>query len=211
MLRHGIQQRTLRTEADLAEAKDYILLIADKIRRIEEGGTAVESLNKYCPWCEYRHLCAAYKDACENKNPLTKNDPNDIAAIAEDYENISARAKIIYARKEELADLLKIKLIGQDRLTAGGHNYSLGKTTTTNFNDVSQVINLMAEAAGVDYRQVLRQIGSIAKGKYEELLSSLKTVLPASDYFRLENNLEALMELEYTPRLQSTVIRKNQV
>ena len=132
-----------------------------------------------------------------------------IVSVIKEYEDISARAKIMYARKEELSDLLKIKLIGQDRLTAGGHNYSLGKTTVTNFTDIPQVINLLADAAGVDYRQVLRQIGSIAKGKFEELLSSLKTVLPASEYFRLENQLEQLTEQDYQPRLQSTVVRKN--
>ena len=40
MLRHGIQQRTLRTEHDLAEAREYILLVNGQIRKIENGGEA---------------------------------------------------------------------------------------------------------------------------------------------------------------------------
>ena len=109
MLRHGIRQRTTRTDEELDEAKEYIFVVNDRIKQIEAGKNALAILNKYCPWCEYRHLCETYKDACENDHPLTLTDPNDLQTIADEYEEISARAKIMYARKEELADLLKIK------------------------------------------------------------------------------------------------------
>jgi len=208
MLRHGVQQRTLRTEDDLLEAKEYILLVNAQIKKIESGGEATAFLNKYCPWCEYRHLCEVYKGACENDHPLTLEDPNDIQAIAEEYEDISARAKIMYARKEELADLLKIKLIGKDRLTAAGHYYSLGKTTVTNFTDVSRVITLLEEASRIEYQQLLNRIATIGKGKFDELMKALRQELPETDYLRLEMQLGDLVEFEYQPRLQSVSIRK---
>jgi len=208
MLRHGVQQRTLRTEDDLMEAKEYILLVNEQIKKVESGGEAAAVLNKYCPWCEYRHLCEVYKDACENDHPLTLEDPNDIQAIAEEYEDISARAKIMYARKEELADLLKVKLIGKDRLTAAGHYYSLGKTTVTNFTDVNRVITLLEAATRIEYPQLLNRIATIGKGKYDELMKALRQELPETDYLRLEAQLGDLVELEYQPRLQSVSIRK---
>ena len=208
MLRHGIQHRTLRTEEDLAEAREYILLVNEQIRRIEDGGEATAVLNRYCPWCEYRHLCETYKDACETDHPLTLEDPNDIQAIAEEYEDISARAKIMYARKEELADLLKIKLIGKDRLKAAGHYYSLGKTTVTNFIDVNRVIALLEETSRIEYPQLLNRITSIGKGKFDELMKSLRQELPEVDFLRLEAQVNDLVELEYQPRLQSVSIRK---
>ena len=209
MLRHGIQQRTSRTEEDLAEAKEYILLVNEQIRRIEGGDEALAVLNKYCPWCEYRHFCDVYKDACENDHPLTLEDPNDIQAIAEEYEDISARAKIMYARKEELADLLKIKLIGKDRLTAAGHYYSLGKTTVTNFTDVNRLITLLEDTSRIEYPQLLNRIASIGKGKFDALMKSLKQELPETEYRRLEAQVGELIELEYQPRLQSVSIRKS--
>jgi hypothetical protein len=208
MLRHGVQQRTLRTKEDLLEAKEYILLVNEQIKKIESGGEAPAVLNKYCPWCEYRHLCAVYKDACETDHPLTLEDPNDIQAIAEEYEDISARAKIMYARKEELADLLKIKLIGKDRLKAAGHYYSLGKTTVTNFTDVNRVIMLLEETSRIEYPELLNRLASIGKGKFDELMKSLKLELPEVDYLRLEAQVNDLVELEYQPRLQSVSIRK---
>ncbi|MBC8278016.1 MAG: PD-(D/E)XK nuclease family protein, partial [FCB group bacterium] len=178
MLRHGIQQRTFHTEKDLAEAKEYILLVNEQIRRIESGAEAPAALNKYCPWCEYRHLCETYKNACETDHPLTLEDPNDIQAVAEEYEDISARAKIMYARKEELADLLKMKLIGKDRLQAAGHYYSLGKTTVTNFTDVNRLITLLEKISRIEYPDLLNRIATIGKGKFDELMKSLRLELP---------------------------------
>ena len=208
MLRHGIQQRTLRTEKDLAEAREYILLVNEQIQRIEDSGEAPAVLNKYCPWCEYRHLCDVYKDACENDHPLTLEDPNDIQAIAEEYEDISARAKIMYARKEELANLLKIKLIGKDRLKAAGHYYSLGKTTVTNFTDVNRLITLLEDTSRIEYPQLLNRIASIGKGKFDALMKSLRQEIPEADFIRLEAQVQDLIELDYQPRLQTTTIRK---
>ena len=208
MLRHGIQQRTFRTEQDLAEANEYVLLVNEQIRRIESGVEASAALNKFCPWCEYRHLCETYKDACENDHPLTLEDPNDIQAVAEEYEDISARAKIMYARKEELADLLKIKLIGKDRLQAAGHFYSLGKIKGTNFTDVNRLIMLLEDTSRIEYPQLLNRIASIGKGKLDQLMKSLRLELPEGDFLRLESKVGQLTELDYQPRLQSTVIRK---
>jgi len=209
MLRHGIQQRTLRTEDDLLEAKENILLVNEQIKKIESGSEVAAVLNKYCPWCEYRHLCEVYKDACKNDHPLTLEDANDIQALAEEYEDISARAKIMYARKEELADLLKIKLIGKDRLTAAGHYYSLGKTTVTNFTDVNRVLTLLEEVSRIEYPQLLNRLATIGKGKFDELMQSLGRELPETDYLRLEAQLGDLVEFEYQPRLQSIAIRKS--
>ena len=211
MLRFGIRQRTSRTDDELEEAMDYILAINKRILQIEEGETAIESLNKFCPWCEYRHICLAYKDACETDHPYTISDPNDIQVIAGEYEEISARAKIMYARKEELAEMLKVKLIGMDRLQAAGHFYSLGKTTSTSFKDVNQVITLLEENSRIDYPMLLNQIATIGKGKFDNLLKSLKKSLSETDYLRLEAQLEEIIELDYQPRLQSTVIRKSKV
>ncbi len=209
MLRHGLQQRTFRTEEGIDEAKEFILLVNEHIRRIEDGGEAPAVLNKYCPWCEYRRLCETYKDACESDHPLTLEDPNDIQAIAQEYEDISARAKIMYARKEELADLLKIKLIGKDRLKAAGHYYSLGKTTVTNFIDVNRVITLLEEASRIEYPQLLNRIAAIGKGKFDALMKSLKRELPEGEFLRLERLTQELIKLDYQPRLQSTTIRKS--
>jgi hypothetical protein len=114
----------------------------------------------------------------------------------------------MYARKEELADLLKIKLIGKDRLQAAGHYYSLGKTTVTNFTDVNRVITLLETASHIEYPHLLNRITSIGKGKFDELMQSLKLEIPETDYLRLESQVNDLVELEYQPRLQSVSIRK---
>ena len=114
----------------------------------------------------------------------------------------------MYARKEELADLLKIKLIGKDRLTAAGHYYSLGKTTVTNFTDVNRVIMLLENVSHIEYPQLLNRLASIGKGKFDQLMKSLRQEIPEADYIRLEAKVNELTELEYQPRLQSTVVRK---
>ena len=115
-----------------------------------------------------------FQTECENDHPLTLEDPNDLQAIANEYEDISARAKIMYARKEELTDLLKVKLIGKDRLRASGHYYSLSKTTVTNFIDTAQIIYLLTETLKTDYKWVINQILTIGKGKFDTLMNELK-------------------------------------
>ena len=114
----------------------------------------------------------------------------------------------MYARKEELADLLKIKLINRERLTTVGHYYSLGKTTITNFTDVNRVIQLLSDASGYNFQEVVKRVNSIGKGKFDELMKSLKQEIPETDFIRLEAQVGKLMELEYQPRLQSVSIRK---
>ncbi|NQS98666.1 MAG: PD-(D/E)XK nuclease family protein [candidate division Zixibacteria bacterium] len=208
MLRHGIRQRITRTDEELDEAREYIFLINKRIQQIKDGKPALEILNKYCPWCEYRHQCNTYQDACKSDYPITLTDPNDLQAIADEYEEISARAKIMYARKEELAELLKAKLIGKDRLKAAGHYYSLSKTTVTNFTDPAKMINLLAGAFGTDPEWVINQVSSIAKGKFDGLMKELKKDMPEANYIQMQAQVQNLIELEYQPRLQTTAIRK---
>lgn len=116
----------------------------------------------------------------------------------------------MYARKEELSDLLKIKLIGQDRLNAAGHFYSLGKTTSTNFTDVNRLITVLENFSHIEYPELLNRIASIGKGKFDQLMKSLRQELPEGDFLRLESQVGKLTELDYQPRLQSTVIRNTQ-
>ena len=208
MLRHSIRQRITRTDEELDEAREYIFLINKRIQQIEAGKPALEILNKYCPWCEYRHLCNAYQDACKSDYPITLTDPNDLQVIADEYEEISARAKIMYARKEELADLLKAKLIGKDRLKASGHYYSLSKTTVTKFTDPAEMIHSLADAGNTNPEVVINQIVTIAKGKFDSFMRELKKNLPETEFNRLEIQTQQLIELEYQPRLQTTAIRK---
>ena len=208
MLRHNIYQRINRTDEELDEAKEYIFLINERIRQIENGKPALEILNKYCPWCEYRHQCNTYQDACNFDHPLTLEDLNDIQAIAQEYEDISARAKIMYARKEELADLLKAKLIGKDRLSAHGHYYSLSKTTVTNFTDPAKMIKLLTDAFETDPEWMINHISTIGKGKFDAIMKELKKDMSETDYTRLEAQVQDLIELDYQPRLQTTAIRK---
>ena len=211
MLRHGIIQRTSRTPDELEEAKDFMLMLAQKIRSIDPDICPPESLNSYCPWCEYRHLCEAYREACEDEYSAISVDPNNVEAIAKQYENTSARAKILYARKEELADILKMQLIGRDKLQTDAHVYRLGKTTTTGFTDVSEMIRLLSQTSGIGYEQIINSITTIGKGKFDEVLKNLKLELPEEDFLRFEAQMEELSFCSYQPRLQSTVRRKKQL
>ena len=209
MLRHGIIQRTSRTDEELEEARDFMLVLAQKIRSIDPDICPPESLNSYCPWCEYRHLCEAYREACEDEYSAISVDPNNVEAIAEQYENTSARAKILYARKEELADILKMQLINRDKLQTDAHVYRLGKTTTTGFTDVSEMIRLLSQTSGIGSEQIINSITTIGKGKFDEVLKDLKRELPEEEFMRFEAQLEELSFCSYQPRLQSTVIRKS--
>ena len=210
MLRHGIVQRTFRTAEELEEARDFMLLLAQKIRNIDPAVCPPESLNNYCPWCEYRQLCCTYKKVCEEEYTAISVDPNNVEAVAAEYENISARAKIMYARKEELADILKMQLIGIDQLKSAGHIYRLGKTTSTEFTDIAELIQLLSRTTGVASEQLINSLTSISKGKFDDMLKGMKKEFSEEEFLKFEARLEEFSRKNYQPRLQSTVIRKKQ-
>ena len=123
LLRHGILMETTRSEEDLAAARAYIAMLG---RQIESATDFPARLNENCAYCDHNALCPTYHRALLGKVEAVCQDERDLEAVAREREEVARLAKILYARKEALEKILKIRLQEVDRLelvTTGVRGY----------------------------------------------------------------------------------------
>lgn len=107
MLRHGVRQQTTRTEEQLADALAYVETLG---RQTETATEYPARLNTNCSYCDHRKQCPAYAEALKGKREFIVEDLADLEGVAREREEVARLAKALYARKEELEDILKAQL-----------------------------------------------------------------------------------------------------
>lgn len=135
---HGWQQCPTRTDADLAETVDYVNNV---YRQMQSDNTFDERLNQYCAYCNYRHECKKYCDFVNNPKreiDTIATDKTDFDSIAKDLDTMTNMEKIIKKRKDELADIMKTRLIENAKtgepLVANGNEYYLQSQSRPSYN-----------------------------------------------------------------------------
>lgn len=200
MLRHpGIRQRTTRTPEQLNRA---FTLVVGIVRKIESQRSFPPQLNKYCAYCDHKLACPLWRQLLLQGMPETHVDPNDLTAIATEYERLNNAAKCLYRRKEEMGDLMKIHLIGHDSIETSEHIYRMSKTVDTEFLDPHLVASLFAKAYNRTVPEVIRQITRVSKTEFDVLMKAIEGRLPLAAQKELREAMDQLIVTKPNPKLQ---------
>ena len=197
MLRHGVRQETKRTEEQLADALAYVETLG---RQTETATEYPARLNSNCSYCDHRKQCPAYADALKGKREFIASDLADLEAVAKEREEVARLAKALYARKEELEDILKAQLKERDELVLGGVRYRMFATTSLDY-PLEPTLSLLADATGLSRDEVLGKLGAIDKKALDALLKSLGKKLDKPRVSLLKAEIEAHADKRMSPRL----------
>ena len=197
MLRHGAKQETTRTPEQLADALAYVETIG---RQTENATEYPARLNANCSYCDHRKHCPAYADALKGKREFIVEDLADLEGVAREREEVARLAKALYARKEELEDILKAQLKERDELVLGGVRYRMFATTSLDY-PLEPTLSLLADATGLSRDEVLGKLGAIDKKALDALLKSLGKKLDKPRVSLLKAELEAHADKRMSPRL----------
>lgn len=197
MLRHGVRQETTRTEEQLADALAYVETLG---RQTETATEYPARLNTNCSYCDHRKQCPAYADALKGKREFIVEDLADLEGVAREREEVARLAKALYARKEELEDILKAQLKERDELVLGGVRYRMFATTSLDY-PLEPTLSLLADATGLSRDEVLGKLGAIDKKSLDALLKSLGKKLDKPRVSLLKAELEAHADKRMSPRL----------
>ena len=196
MLRHGVRQETTRTEEQLADALAYVETLG---RQTETATEYPARLNTNCSYCDHRKQCPAYAEALKGKREFIVEDLADLEGVAREREEVARLAKALYARKEELEDILKAQLKERDELVLGGVRYRMFATTSLDY-PLEPTLSLLAEATGLSRDEVLGKLGAIDKMALVALLKSLGKKLDKPRVSLLKAELEAHADKTHSPR-----------
>ena len=197
MLRHGVRQVTTRTEEQLADALAYVETLG---RQTETATEYPARLNTNCSYCDHRKQCPAYAEALKGKREFIVEDLADLEGVAREREEVARLAKALYARKEELEDILKAQLKERDELVLGGVRYRMFATTSLDY-PLEPTLSLLADATGLSRDEVLGKLGAIDKKALNALLKSLGKKLDKPRVSLLKAELEAHADKRMSPRL----------
>lgn len=197
MLRHGVRQQTTRTEEQLADALAYVETLG---RQTETATEYPARLNTNCSYCDHRKQCPAYAEALKGKREFIVEDLADLEGVAREREEVARLAKALYARKEELEDILKAQLKERDELVLGGVRYRMFATTSLDY-PLEPTLSLLADATALSRDEVLGKLGAIDKKALDALLKSLGKKLDKPRVSLLKAELEAHADKRMSPRL----------
>lgn len=197
MLRHDTFQNTTRTRTQLEDALAYTEALGEQT---ESATMFQERLNLNCCYCEHRNVCTAYQHVLTSGGrPDVVASPEDLEAVARERQHVAMAAKILYARKDELEDILKAQLRDRDELVLAGTRYRMFSATGTK-HELGRVVTTLANALATSETEVAKAVGHVENKRLDALLKKAEKQLGKSkaDLLRLE--LDAHAEKTVTSR-----------
>lgn len=197
MLRHDTFQNTTRTRTQLEDALAYTEALGEQT---ESATMFPERLNLNCCYCEHRNVCTAYQHVLTSGGrPDVVASPEDLEAVAKERQHVATAAKILYARKDELEDILKAQLRDRDELVLAGTRYRMFTATGTK-HELGRVVTTLANALATSETEVAKAVGHVENKRLDALLKKAEKQLGKSkaDLLRLE--LDAHAEKTVTSR-----------
>jgi RecB family exonuclease len=196
MLRHGIRMRTERTVEQLEAARAYV----ETLGEMTENATEFPArLNANCVYCDHRRQCPAYADALQGQRQVVCPDLGDLEAVAREREEVARRAKILYARKEELEAVLKARLREQDELVLGGVRYTMFNTTRLDY-PLEPTLQVLTAATGQPREALVARLAAVDKDALEQLLKELGRTTDRARVRLLKTELESVAHQTHSPR-----------
>ncbi len=196
MVRHSVHQETSRTPEQLEAALAYVQTLG---RQTETATQFPPRLNPNCVYCDHRQQCPAYAEALGGRRDVVCTDTADLEAVAREREEVARLAKLLYARKDELDDVLKAHLKEQDELVLAGVRYRMFNVTSVDY-PLGPTMQALATATGLSPDEVLERIGSVDKKALDGLVKEVGKRLDKPRLALLKAELEARAEKTHSPR-----------
>ena len=196
MLRHGLRQSTSRTPEQLEAALAYVQTLGEQTEKATEYPAR---LNLNCCYCDHRNGCAAYGEALQGGKQFECDDLTNLEAVAKEREEVARLAKILYARKEELEDILKTQLKEKPELVLGGVRYKMFTTTSPEY-PLEATLSTLTRTTGASREDLLSEVASIDKKALDALVKKLGKQLDKSRLMLLKAELDANAEKRYGSR-----------
>jgi RecB family exonuclease len=196
MLRHGLRMTTERSPEQLEAALAYVEALG---RRTETATEFPPRLNPNCSYCDHRGHCPAYAEALTGKRDVVCEDLADLEAVAREREEVARLAKVLYARKDELEQVLKAHLQENDELVLAGVKYRMFNTTRVE-HPLAETIELIGRATGRSWTDLVPRLAVIDNKALEALLKELAGTLDKPRVTLLKAELEAKAKKSHSPR-----------
>jgi RecB family exonuclease len=203
MLRHELKLKTSRTEEQLDSARRYIEAIGE---RTETSRDFPARLNPNCVYCDHRTQCDAYADALRGKREIVALDLTDLETVAREREEVARIAKIAYARKAELEDVLRSRLQGDEKLELAGVRYQLQNACSVEY-PLEPTLRALEQATGLARADLVAKLATIEKDALQALLKDLGTKLPRPRVTLLKAEIEARAKKSFTQRFNAKEVR----
>lgn len=206
MLRHDVHQGTTRSAQAIDDAAGYVATLG---RRSEDTSQAwPATLNPNCGYCDSRRRCPTYKAALDGSHEVPKvGKLADFAEVCATREELHVLAKLAYARKAELDDLIKARLAHDGEFTVGAHHYRTINQSRLSYPNPAAVADAFA-AAGVSRREVFEKVLVVDKDAVEALRVETTAALATQPARLLKATLEAAAErVPLSPKLDSHKVK----
>ena len=196
MLRHDLRMTTERDEEQLAAAVAYVETMG---RMTEEAREFPARLNANCVYCDHRQDCPAYGAALQGQRSVICEDTGDLELVAREREEVARLSKILYARKQELEDVLKAHLDAHDELVLAGVRYRMFNAASKSY-PLERTLEVLARATGDEREQLVGRLASIDNKAVDGLLKDLAKTLGKDRVNLLKAELEAVVERRFSQR-----------
>jgi len=182
---------TYRTEEERIDFTAYLKEVYNEMLDFKED-EAKASLNQFCPWCDYRNYCDAYKKTCERDNYNFESATEfDNDKLISEWNNTRSMQRILNARESELAMIITEKIKRNSQNLDGGEEsiyIRQNSRVTYNASDVAKHLpyEVFSSIANVnkkalenyisDYPELQRKIKQAATTNYSSpFLASKKS------------------------------------
>ncbi len=203
MVRHGVAQRTSRTDAQREATREYVLAT---VAQIELATDFPARPNTHCNRCDHRKQCSAYAEALAGKREFICTDYGDLVAIGREREEVARLAKILYGRKEELEGFLRGGLEREAVIDTGSVRYSMGSTSRTEY-PLAKTVDALTDVAGVAREDLIARLGVVDKDALGEVIEEIAKRLPKTRLTMLKAQIEAQAKRSYSPRFQAKAVK----
>ena len=207
MLRHELKLRTSRTpEAELEATRGGMSMRRRGADRARYAATRRQAQPGTASTATTRPSCSAYADAVAGKRTFVAQDLNDLEAVAREREEVARIAKIAYARKGELEDILKSRLADTEKLELGGVRYQVTPTCSVDY-PIEATLKLLQEATGLPRDTLVAKLATVDRDALQRLLKDVGERLPRPRVTMLRAELEARANKTFTPRFLAKQVR----
>lgn len=206
MLRHGsLKQTTTRTPKQLEAVALYAATLGEAMDTTSDFPARV---GPNCVYCDHRRACGAYAEvlASDHREQVT-NDPTDLAALSREREHVAARAKIFYARREEIDRILKAHLKSAGELVLAGTRYAMLKITTTRY-PLEATLAVLESATRRTEAELAPSVCVVDKERLDTLIKKEREALGPSRSALLRAELDAVAEKSVTTRLWAKTLKE---
>jgi RecB family exonuclease len=203
LLRHGFYMETERAKESLDATRAYVEALGEQTESATEFPARVTEL---CAYCDHASACPAYHRALLGQVDLVCRDESDLEAVAREREEVAAKAKLLYARKDALERVLKAHIQKHGRVELGGVAYSIATTTQLAY-PTEPTLDVLTQTLGRSREGLAGALLSVDKAKLDALLDGLSDTLRAADVRMLKTQLQAVAEKTLIPRFGAQRVR----